>query len=57
MKAWWARPPDLLEANNSGGCLLYWPTMKVLEGLARGGTVAEVMAAQIPQIESEVAVI
>lgn len=57
VKAWWARPPDLLEANNSGGCLLYWPTMKVLEGLARCGTVAEVMAAQIPQIESEVAVI
>lgn len=57
VKAWWARPPDLLEANNSGGCLLYWPTMKVVEGLASCGTVADVMAAEIPQTEPEVAVI
>ena len=55
--AWWARPFDLLEANMSGGCLLYWPTMKVLEGLERCRTVAEVMAADLPQIETEVQII
>lgn len=55
--AWWARPFDLLEANMSGGCLLYWPTMKVLEGLERCGTVAEVLAADFPQIEPEVQII
>jgi 8-oxo-dGTP pyrophosphatase MutT (NUDIX family) len=43
--AWWARPFDLLEANNSGGCLLYWPTMKVVEGLARCHSVEEVLGA------------
>jgi 8-oxo-dGTP pyrophosphatase MutT (NUDIX family) len=51
--AWWARPFDLLEANNSGGYLLYWPTMKVVEGLARCRTVDEVLRTHIPQIESE----
>lgn len=56
-KAWWARPADLLEANMSGGCLLYWPTMKVLEGLAACDTVADVLATDIPQSEPEVATI
>jgi len=53
VRAWWARPFDLLEANDSGGCLLYWPTMKVIEGLARCSTVDEVLETHIPQIESE----
>lgn len=53
VRAWWARPFDLLEANNSGGCLLYWPTMKVIEGLARCRSVEEVLRADIPQIEPE----
>ena len=57
VKAWWARPADLLEANMSGGCLLYWPTMKVLEGLALCDSVADVLAAEIPQVEPEVATI
>lgn len=52
-RAWWARPADLLEANASGGCLLYWPTMKVLESLAECSTVEEVLSARIPQIEPE----
>jgi len=51
--AWWARPFDLLEASSSGGCLLYWPTMKVVEGLARCGSVEEVLGADIPQVEAE----
>jgi len=55
--AWWARPFDLLEANMSGGCLLYWPTMKVLEGLERCRSVDEVLAADLPQIEPEVQII
>lgn len=53
IRAWWARPSDLLEANDSGGCLLYWPTMKVVEGLARCRTVDEVLKTHIPQIEPE----
>jgi len=53
IRAWWARPFDLLEANNSGGCLLYWPTMKVVEGLARCRSVEEVLGADIPQVEPE----
>lgn len=57
VRAWWARPADLLEANNSGGCLLYWPTMKILEGLAECRTVEEVLAARIPQVEPEVQII
>jgi recombination protein RecT len=55
--AWWARPADLLEANNSGGCLLYWPTMKVVEGLAACASVEELLAVRIPQVEAEVQII
>lgn len=56
-RAWWARPYDLLEANAGGGCSLYWPTMKVMEGLARCTSVEELLAAEIPQIEPEVNVV
>ena len=55
--AWWARPPDLLEANNSGGCSLYWPTMKVLEGLAACRSVEEALAARISPDEPEVQIV
>lgn len=55
--AWWARPYDLLEANRSGGCTLYWPTMKVVEGLEACGSVEAILAADLPQIEPEVQVI
>ncbi|MGE5227633.1 MAG: NUDIX hydrolase [Planctomycetaceae bacterium] len=57
LHAWWARPPDLLEANRSGGCLLYWPTMKVLEGLAGCATVEAVLSVSIPQIEPDVQIV
>lgn len=57
VRAWWARPTDLLEANESGGCLLYWPTMKVLEGLADCASVEAALAVRIPQIEPEVQII
>lgn len=56
-RAWWARPCDLLEANASGGCTLYWPTMKVMEGLAGCAAVADVLAVVIPQEEPRVQVI
>lgn len=56
-RAWWARPLDLLEANASGGCTLYWPTMKVLEGLAACRTVDELLAARIPQIEPDAQIV
>ncbi len=56
-RAWWARPFDLLEANAGGGCSLYWPTMKVVEGLAACSSVEELLAADIPQIEPEVNVV
>ncbi len=55
--AWWARPVDLLEANASGGCSLYWPTMKVLEGLARCDGVEAMLASRIPQVEPEVQIV
>lgn len=57
IQAWWARPADLLEAGNSGGCTLYWPTMKVLEGLATCCSVEEALAAHIPPDEPEVQII
>jgi len=47
----WARPRDLLEGWAEGRVLLYWPTMKMLEGLAGCATVEEVLAARIPQRE------
>lgn len=56
-RAWWARPADLLEANASGGCTLYWPTMKVMEGLAACASVEEILAADLPQVEPEVQVL
>ncbi len=56
-RAWWARPSDLLEANAGGGCSLYWPTMKVMEGLAAYASVRELLAADIPQLEPEVNVV
>jgi hypothetical protein len=52
-RAWWARPYDLLVANASGGCSLYWPTMKVMEGLATCANVAEALALRVPQIEPD----
>jgi 8-oxo-dGTP pyrophosphatase MutT (NUDIX family) len=52
-RAWWARPYDLLIANASGGCSLYWPTMKVMEGLATSADVAGALALHVPQIEPE----
>lgn len=52
--AWWARPYDLLEANRSGGCSLYWPTMKVVEGLEACGSVEAILSADLPQVEPEV---
>lgn len=56
-RVWWARPADLLVANASGGCTLYWPTMKVMEGLAACRTVDEILAADLPQLEPTVQVI
>jgi 8-oxo-dGTP pyrophosphatase MutT (NUDIX family) len=50
----WSRPADLLEASASGGCSLYWPTMKVIEALAACSSVADVLAADIPQTEPDV---
>jgi 8-oxo-dGTP pyrophosphatase MutT (NUDIX family) len=50
-RAWWARPYDLLVANASGGCSLYWPTMKVMEELAGCGDVVGALSLRVPQIE------
>ena len=50
-EARWARPGDLLEGWAAGRVLLFWPTMKVLEGLAACPSVEEVLAARIPRQE------
>jgi 8-oxo-dGTP pyrophosphatase MutT (NUDIX family) len=56
-RVWWARPVDLLEANASGGCSLYWPTMKVLEGLGSCTGPGEVLASRLPQVEPDVEIV
>ncbi|HXF37915.1 MAG TPA: NUDIX domain-containing protein [Actinomycetota bacterium] len=50
-EAWWARPADLLEGWSASRVLLYWPTMKLLEGLAGSRSVAELLATWVPQRE------
>ena len=52
-RVWWGRPFDLAEASASGGLSLYWPTMKVIEGLVACRRVDEILAARIPQVETE----
>ena len=52
-RVWWGRPWDLLEASRSGGISLYWPTMKVIEGLVDAPTVDAVLAVRIPQDEPD----
>lgn len=56
-RAWWARPVDLLVANESGGANLYWPTMKVMEGLAACQSVEAVLGSTFPQLEPEVQIV
>ncbi|HXF72248.1 MAG TPA: NUDIX domain-containing protein [Actinomycetota bacterium] len=50
-EARWARPGDLLEGWAEGRVLLFWPTMKMLEGLAGCRDVEEILRARIPQRE------
>lgn len=52
-RVWWGRPSDLIEASSSGGISLYWPTMKVIEGLVPATTVEDVLASRIPQDEPD----
>ncbi|MEX0832885.1 MAG: NUDIX domain-containing protein [Actinomycetota bacterium] len=56
-RAWWARPFDLLESNASGGVSLYWPTMKIVEGLATCAAVEEVLELQVAPVEPEVQIV
>jgi 8-oxo-dGTP pyrophosphatase MutT (NUDIX family) len=56
-RAWWARPADLLEAGASGGVSLYWPTMKVLEGLATCATVGDALGLRVPAVEPEIQIV
>jgi len=50
-RAWWESPVALMEEWAAGRCRLYWPTMKMMEALARCGSVEEVLAAWVPQEE------
>ena len=52
-RVWWGRPWDLLEASRSGGISLYWPTMKVIEGLVGAASVEAILAARIQQDEPD----
>lgn len=56
-RAWWARPFDLLESNASGGVLLYWPTMKIVEGLGTCADVEEVLKLNVAPVEPEVQIV
>lgn len=53
-RAWWARPVDLVVAHESGGANLYWPTLKVMEGLAACETVEAVLGSTFPALEPQV---
>jgi 8-oxo-dGTP pyrophosphatase MutT (NUDIX family) len=49
----WERPADIIERWAAGECLLYWPTMKLMEALARCSSVDELLALHVPQQEPD----
>jgi 8-oxo-dGTP pyrophosphatase MutT (NUDIX family) len=49
--AWWADPAEVLRGWTRGRVRLYWPTMKTMEGLARCGSVGELLRLRLSQRE------
>ncbi|HLB62215.1 MAG TPA: NUDIX domain-containing protein [Actinomycetota bacterium] len=50
-RAWWSSPAVLMEEWAAQRCRLYWPTMKIMEALARCVSVDGVLATRIQQEE------
>jgi 8-oxo-dGTP pyrophosphatase MutT (NUDIX family) len=51
--AWWADPRALLREYEAGTTLLYWPTFKMIEALARCSSVEEVLGLDVPQDDGD----
>jgi 8-oxo-dGTP pyrophosphatase MutT (NUDIX family) len=52
-KAWWASPPDLMRAWESGDLLLYWPTHFTMNALAACRDAEEVLGLRISTREPD----
>ena len=48
-RAWWDRPNDLLASHRAGDTLLMWPTLRMLEALARCRTLDHVRELRVGQ--------